>query len=252
MNRISYLIAAACSLTAVAAGGCSSTPAKTASTIAGSVAQASFPKAVSAITVKSDSGKTSTVAVGSDGKFSAQLEKGASYQFFLGDDGKSIPIVLKSDQDRLQTQVHVKAGGASLNIGSVRYWGGVTTAEAKVITAPGAASKSCVGGVFANSSQPCASGVSPAVCSDEDDDDGESNDDHGDHADSPEEQGADCVDGLDATTHQVCDGGPEANSTSADKSTDVDATASVGVPESNVPDDVGCDDEEDDDGEEAD
>lgn len=250
MNRLSHLIAAACSLTAMAAGGCSTTAAPTASTLAGSVAQASFPKAVSAITMKTDSGKTSTVTVGTDGKFTVQLEKGASYQLFLGEDGKSIPIVLKSDQDRLQTQVHVKAGGASLNIGSVRYWGGAAKSEAKVITAPGGSSKACVAGVFADSSQPCASGVSTAVCTEGDD--GETNDDHGDHADSNEEQGVDCVDGLDAATHQPCDGGPEANPTSADTSTDVDAASPMGVPESNVPSEVGCGDEEGDDGEAAD
>jgi hypothetical protein len=218
---------------------------KTSSTLAGSVAQATFPRAVSAITVKSDAGKTSTVAVGADGRFSIDLEKGAGYQLFLGADGKSIPVVLRSDQDRLQTQVHVSSGGASLSIGSVRYWGGASTSEAKVVTGPAAAGKTCVGGVYENSSQPCASGVSAAVCTDADDE--EDDDGDGDHGDeSADEQGADCVDGLDAVTHQPCDGGPAANST------DADASSEVGVPEHNVPDDVGCGEEEDDDGETAD
>lgn len=245
MNRITYFLAAACALTVVASGGCSSTAVKTSSTLAGSVAQASFPKAVSAITVKSDAGKTSTVAVGADGRFSVELEKGAGYQLFLGADGKSIPIVLKSDQDRLQTQVHVKSGGASLSIGSVRYWGGTPTSEAKVVTEPGSTGKTCVDGVYANSSQPCASDVSTAVCAESDDEDSDGDhQDHGDDAD--DEEGADCVDGLDAATHQPCDGGPAANST------DADAASEMGVPEHNVPDDVGCGEEEDDDGETAD
>jgi hypothetical protein len=245
MNRLSCSIVAACSIAAMASGGCSSTAAKTASTVTGSVAQASFPKPVSAITVKSDAGKTSSIAVGTDGKFSVDLEKGAGYQLFLGADGKSIPVVLKSDQGRLQTQVHVKAGGASLSLGSVRYWGGATTSEARDVTAPGTDNKACVGGVFANSSQPCASGVSAAVCSESDDE--ETDDDQGDHADSSnEDPGVDCVDGLDAATHQPCDGGPEANPT------DVDDATEVGIPESNVPDEIGCGEEEDDDGEEAD
>jgi hypothetical protein len=243
MNRTSCLIAAICSLSALASGGCSGAAAPTSSTITGSVAQASFPKPVSAITVKSDAGKTSTVAVGADGRFSVTLEKGAGYQLFLGADGKSMPIVLKSDQSRLQTQVHVKSGGASLSIGSVRYWNGGSRAEAKVLTPTSAGGAACVKGVFANSSQPCASGVAAATCSDEGDDedsDGEQADEQGG------ESGADCVDGIDSTTHQSCDGGPAANPT------DATSADEVGVPESNVSDDLGCGDEEDDDGEEAD
>jgi hypothetical protein len=242
MNRNSCLIAALCSLAAVASGGCSGAPAPTASTITGSVAQASFPKPVSAITVKSDAGKTSTVAVGADGRFSVTLEKGAGYQLFLGADGKSMPIVLRSDQARLQTQVHVKSGGASLSIGRVRYWNGGATSEAKVLTPTGAAASSCVNGLFANSSQPCASGVAAATCSESDDDDsdGEQADDQGG------DQGADCVDGIDSTTHQSCDGGPAANPT------DASTADEVGVPESNISDNLGCADEGDDDGEEAD
>jgi hypothetical protein len=249
MNRTSRLIAAICSLAAVASGGCSGAAAPTASTITGSVAQASFPKPVSAITVKSDAGKTSTVAVGADGRFSVTLEKGAGYQLFLGADGKSMPIVLKSDQTRLQTQVHVKSGGASLNIGSVRYWNGGSTAEAKVITpaSPG----SCVNGVFANSTQPCASGVAAATCSEEGDDE-ESDDDGADEQGG--DQGADCVDGIDSTTHLSCDGGPAANPTDATAAEPTDASTAdeMGVPESNVSDDLGCGDDEGDDGEETD
>ena len=245
MNRLSFLVAGACALAAVSSAGCSGASAPTTSTLAGSVAQGSFPKAVSAITVKSDTGKTSTIAVGADGRFSVTLEKGAGYQLFLGADGKSIPIVLKSDQARLQTQVHVKSGGASLNIGSVRYWGGASTSEAKVITGPATGAKSCVGGVFANTSQPCAGGTSTAVCGEGDDEESDG-DQGGDTSDEKgADSGADCVDGLDATTKQPCDGGPAANPT------DADTASEVGVPEMNLPGDLGCG-EQDDDGEEAD
>jgi len=250
MNRLSFLLAGACALAAVSSSGCSGAPAPTSSTLTGSVAQASFPKAVSAITVKSDAGKTSTVAVGADGRFSITLEKGAGYQLFLGADGKSIPIVLKSDQARLQTRVHVKSGGASLNIGSVRYWGGASTSESKVITGPATGAKSCVSGVFANTSQPCANGASAAVCGEgdgeeSDGDNGGDNHNGDNHGEQGADSGADCVDGLDATTKQPCDGGPAANPT------DADPASEIGVPEMNVPGDLGCG-EEGDDGEEAD
>lgn len=245
MNRSLFLLAATSAFAALASSGCSGAG-PTTSTITGTVAQASFPKPVSAITVKSDAGKTSTVAVRADGRFSAALEKGAGYQLFLGADGKSIPVVLKSDQARLQTQIHVKAGGASVDIGSVRYWNGGATSEAKVIAGSTTAAKTCSGGVFANSSQPCASGIAAATCSEEDDEDSDGED--------ADEQGADCVDGIDSTTHQACDGGPAANPTNASEATDAtdaDGASEMGVPESNVPDSIGCDDE-DDDGEEAD
>ena len=246
MNRLTFVLATPSAFAAVASSGCSGAPAPTASTITGTVAQASFSKPVSKITVKSDAGKTSTVAVGADGRFSVALQKGAGYQLFLGADGKSIPVVLKSDQARLQTQIHVKSGGASLSIGSVRYWNGGATSEAKVIPGSTTAAKTCTGGVFANSSQPCANGVAAATCSD---DDGEESD-----GENAGEQGADCVDGIDSTTHQACDGGPAANPTSgaeATDATDADGASEMGVPESNAPDTIGCGDD-DDDGEEAD
>ena len=251
MNRISFLFATTAAVAAVAAGGCSGAAAPTASTLTGSVSQASFKKPVSAITVKSDAGKTTTVAVGADGRFSVALEKGAGYQLFLGADGKSIPVVLKSDGARLQTQIHVKAGGAGLDIGSVRYWNGGVTSEAKVIAGATPAAKTCTGGVFANSSQPCASGVAAATCGEGDDEESDGEHADGEHADGEhaDEQGADCVDGIDSTTHQACDGGPTANATDV---TDADAASEMGVPERNVPDDIGCDDQEGDDGEEAD
>jgi hypothetical protein len=241
MKRASSIVLALTALTALAAGGCSTTPAATSSTLVGSIAQASFPKAVSAITVKSSSGKTSTVAIAADGKFSVKLDKGAKYQLFLGPDGKSIPLVLKSGQGRLETQVNVRSGGASLAMGSVRYWGGGGTTMAKVIAGSGASSTACVNGVFANSTQPCASSVATAVCSD----DGEENDDGEQGADTGE-QGADCVDGIDAATKQPCDGGPAANET------DADPEQEMGVPENDVSGDVGCGGDEEDDGESAD
>ena len=136
----------------------------------------------------------------------------------------------------------MKAGGASLSIGSVRYWNGGAASQAKVLTPTGAGAGSCVNGLFANSAQPCASGVAAATCG-EGDDEGSDGEQAGDQGG---DQGADCVDGVDSTTHQSCDGGPAANPT------DASTADEVGVPESNISDDLGCADEEDDDGEAAD
>ncbi|MEP7120897.1 MAG: hypothetical protein ABJE95_08310, partial [Byssovorax sp.] len=167
MKHFSRILLAVTALATSAAGGCSSTPVATSSTLVGSVAQASFPKAVSAITLKSSTGKTSTVAVAADGKFSLKLEKGAKYQLFLGPDGKSIPLVLKSGQGRLETQVNVKSGGASVALGSIRYWGGGGMVAAKVIAGTSTNASKCVNGVFAGTAQPCASGNAAEVCSDD-------------------------------------------------------------------------------------
>lgn len=88
-------------------------PAPTTSTLTGSIAQESFAAPVKAITVTSDKGKTTTAAVDTNGKFSISLEKGATYRLFLGEDGKSTPVILNSDQGRLVTAAHVRSGGAN-------------------------------------------------------------------------------------------------------------------------------------------
>ncbi|APR78572.1 Hypothetical protein A7982_03919 [Minicystis rosea] len=148
------------------------------------------------------------------------------------------PLVLRSNKGHLETMVAVKSIGASVDIGVVRFRAALTARSRIAPITPGAAGKAV---------QACSAG----------DGDGETNDDGG----------ADCVDGIDAQTKQVCDGGPQANSTSdgasdgetnddadtetaddandadaetADDASSADPTHAMGVPDLEVPSSIGC------------
>lgn len=204
-------------LTGALLASCSAGP--TASTLTGTVQQASFASPVTKITVRAGT-TTRTVPVNAAGRFSVSLDKGASYQLLIAQPGGDVPIILRRGAGRLDTTVTVKAGGATVALGNVTYW------------------KNAV------ATPPAAVQVAAQVCSDGDD--GEENDD----------SGVDCVDGIDSATGQACDGGPAANQNDGEQTdsevedTDCDATDAMGLPENDMPDSVGCDDsdgEEDDD-----
>lgn len=252
-------------------GGCGQ-PAPTTSTLTGSIAQQSFAVPVKAITVTSDQGKTTKAAVGANGEFSISLEKGATYRLFLGDDGKSTPVILNSAQGQLVTTAHVRSGGANVNIGSVRFWQGDASAPASVPpldpstssnvvpTTPPTVTPQCVNGLVEGSTKPCATDTAAASCADaEEGDDGEhAGDGDGEHADDSAATGGECVDGTNSVTHQPCDGGPAANQDDGesadgpDQASLADPTQAMGIPEHNVATDLGCDEEDDGDDEEKD
>lgn len=212
--------------------GCSKPAPSTVSNVAGTLALESFPSAVHQITVVDKNGQKTRVAVGKDGSFSVPLAAGSSYRLFLSDDGSALPMVLSSRGGKLAGTVHVVSGGAKVNVGKVQYWAGLTAGRGAVLPAFPAASEVC---------------------------DGEENDD-GEGQDGAGESGADCVDGIDAVTHQECDGGPAANQndgeadSGAEAGDDVDASEPMGVPENGISGDVGCggDDQGDGDGENED
>ena len=99
-------ITALCFLGAIASAiisGCMS-PSPGSSTITGTIDQSTFTAAVSSIAILSDSGAPTTAAVADDGSFTLTLQEGASYRFTLGADD-TIPLVVRSADSRLQTQV---------------------------------------------------------------------------------------------------------------------------------------------------
>jgi len=240
---------------ALGAVGCGSDP-PTTSTVKGHIAQDTFSWKVQRISVVSDKGAASVASVDAHGAFALVLKKGARYQFFLSEDGKTTPIVIKSDDGRLETALEVQSGGATVDIGSVRFWPGTSPVRSRM-TSPGAPTRSvvsgtpttggsgaCVGGSIEGTAQPCASGVAPLVCEDVDDEEG---DDDGDNHE--------CEDGIDPNGNS-CDGGPEANKDDGAggaqeaELTDASASDAVGVPALNLPEKLGCGDGED--GEEGD
>lgn len=219
--------------------GCGSDP--TESTLQGTLDAASFTATVSVITAENDEGVRTTAPVEADGGFSLVLAKGAGYRFFLGDDGRSIPLVLRNNNGgRLETGVEIDTGGATVSMGSVRFWPGVpaqpTSFERMSVLGSGSVDTkaACTAGVFEGSSMPCASGAAPVACEDVDDDDDE-----------------ECEDGVDPNGDE-CDGGPAANQTGANEigtanqaGKDASPYDALGVVELNVPREIACDDDDD-------
>lgn len=216
--------------------GCSKPAPSTVSNVAGTLALESFPSAVHQITVVDKNGQKTRVAVGKDGSFSVPLAAGSSYRLFLSDDGSALPMVLSSRGGKLAGTIRVVSGGAKVDLGKVQYWAGLSAGGGAVLPALPAASGACDGE------------------ENDDGDDGENQDGAGDG--QTDESGADCVDGIDAVTHQECDGGPAANQNDgeAEAGDEVDESAPMGVPENGISGDVGCggDDQGDGDGENED
>lgn len=222
--------------------GCGSSP--TTSTVKGTIAQETFSPRVHKITVVNDKGNSSVASVDASGAFSLVLAKHARYQFFLSEDGKSMPIVIKSDDGRLETALEVKGGGATADMGSVRFWPGTQIASGRQINVsqPGPVTTigggACVSGKIEGTDQPCASGEATLVCEDVDDEDSDDEEDGDNH---------ECEDGIDPNGN-YCDGGPAANQDNGEQgaeATDVSSADAIGVPELNLPESLGCGGEDD-------
>jgi hypothetical protein len=231
-----WAAAAVALLSGCSAGG-------TESTITGTIDQRTFPSAVEQISVISDEG-TTTVDVASDGAFTLTLAEGATYRFALGPDGSGTPLVVRSQRGRLETQVTITGGEASLDMGLVRFWGGSqgtassdieatpranTTPPTTELTPPivddGTLIGSCVDGVVEGTSQPCASGEAEVVCPEKE---------HGDHPGRKGRHGKHGGKGGKKGHHG------DATSIADDPSTDVSSAEPVAIPELNLPLGIGC------------
>ena len=204
----------------------------TTSTVTGSIAQATFPSPVTRVTVVSDTGARSTVAVDAADRFRIVLAEGASYRLFLSD-GEGTPLVVRSENGRLETALAITSGGASADIGAVRYWRGTPKTRSRALSSTlsmlPASAGPCHDGFIEGTSEPCASGTAGAVCADEGKR-GHCHGGHGHHAgewgEHADEQGE----------HEDEQGGH------ADEGSDARADQPMGVPEMNLPASIGCGD----------
>jgi hypothetical protein len=241
--------------------GCGTSPSSTTSTIQGTIDQASLPSPISSLTVSKSDGTSRTVAVDAVGRFTIALDPGASYRLFLGADGHTVPVAVRSTSGALGERLTITSAGASVNIGTVRYWHGTTPSLAlpgspesvshptmrisaapdgvtpyiltglpTVPTTPSLSSPNgCVNGVL-STGQPCATESAPVKCADEDGDDDLH---HG---------GCMHMGGDSAGEHHDGDGN---RGGVADADDDVDSSAPFGVAGLNVSGDIGCDDDHD-------
>lgn len=207
--------------------GCGSAEPGT-STITGTLDQASFPAPVESIAVISDSAAPTSVAVAADGSFSIGLTEGQSYRFTLGADG-TVPLILRTEGDRLQTMIKITGGDARVDIGKVRFWAGSAASSgagainAVPETEPGTTTTedACVDGLMSRSGQPCAIGEAIVTCEESGDHDGMRKPHHGmGHGDRPPP--------------------PESEEITFDAATDASREQAVAIPERTLATGIGC------------
>lgn len=207
-------------LGAAALTGCNSaTTSATASELTGSIDQASFPAAITSITVARDDGTTSISPVLSDGSFTALLESGGTYRLLLSADGTGTPVVLDAGGGRLRTEIQVTSGGGAVEIGTVRYWDPRVASESQALetsTTETPTTPTCTDGLIAGTAQPCAGTTAAVDCSVADD------------------MSSGCPD-LGATDPTAASGATEAASAN-----DADAALPMGVPAANAPAQITC------------
>ena len=223
---------------------CGKNPGSPSSTVTGKIEQASFPSPVVQLTVIENDGTSAVVHVDAAGRFSLKLAPQTTYRVFAGADGATIPLVVRTDGGLLGASIDVKSAGASVDVGSVRYWAGSVTPYARriVLGSQAPVADSCVDGTMM-SGQPCAVDSATVTCpsDDADDEDGDRGDETGGEGDG----GVDCQDGIDPQGNP-CDGGPSANGDdggtaveSADEQT-VDGAQPIAVVSLNLPHSVSC------------
>ncbi len=237
-------------LLGVLSGACAQTASQP---IGGKVLQSSFPKAVrQAVVLDAKDAIVASADVADDGAFALDVPVGAGLRIaFAAEKGQPV-LIFPRKGGSIDSRFDVKASAStSFDLGSVRYVGDANSA---------AFSFGATQALTADDDGECEDGhdQSGAVCVDDDDDEGASceADDDGEaddgEADGEEDDdGVDCVDGIDAATGAECDGGPGANQDDGEEDDDDDAAASdAAVADHNLPASLGCDDgEEDDDGE---
>ena len=223
ITQLLKTLSAGALLGAAALAGCTTaTTSSTASELTGSIDQATFPAAVTSITVARDDGTTAITPVLADGTFSALLESGGTYRLLLSADGAGTPIVLDAGGGRLRTEIQVTSGGGAVALGTVRYWDpsvgskgqALKTTVTTTTTMP--ATTTCTNGVIAGTSQPCAGTAAPVDCS------------------VANDMSNGCPD-LGATDPTAASG-----ATAATSANDADAHRLRGVPAANAPTQITC------------
>lgn len=210
---------ALCSVAALTGCNSGSTTSSTASELTGSIDQASFPAALTAITVARDDGTTASVPVLDDGSFTALLESGGTYRLLLSADGTSTPVVLDASGGRLRTEIQVTSGGGNVDIGSVRYWDPTIASKSQALettTTVTPTTPTCTDGVISGTAQPCAGTTAAVDCS------------------VANDMSNGCPD-LGETDPTAASG-----ATAATSANDADAALPMGVPVANAPAQITC------------
>jgi len=208
--------------------------------VTGTVERSSFPRQPRQLTVEAVGASRHTIDLESDGSFQVALAAGGTYRLLLSPGGDRWPLTLRSGIGRLDTTVFVATGGASANVGRVRFWPGGTEGRAAIV---GTEPATCSGGELP-SGEPCAVGEATISCPSKGHGNGRGSkrgrhgDHHDDDGDDDRREEAACHDGIDADG-QECNGGPTAF--------DASAFEAQAIPTTNLPDVLACAEHDDDD-----
>jgi hypothetical protein len=165
MNRSAlFLPSAGALLVGFAAAGCTTAPAP--STLSGTLEQASFPAPVANVTLLKSDGTLHVAAVNAVGRFTIALDAGATYQVFLGRDGQSVPLAVRSAALPYGSRFTVTSDGATGDLGTIRFHDG-SIQPRELVLAQGVApiTNLCSAGVLGATGIPCTTSDATIACS---------------------------------------------------------------------------------------
>ncbi|MBI5487477.1 MAG: hypothetical protein HY905_09105 [Deltaproteobacteria bacterium] len=225
----SWLVAAIpVALLAAAGSGCASEPGP--HVVSGTLALSSFPEPIWAVHVVQAGGSVTGTVVAADGTFTLTIPPGQGYRIELvGGSGRPVLVFPRAAGD-IEASFAVRGGGTPFDLGLVRYVGDPLSHTYAYLAAtgdPAGADVECEDGIDA---------ATGAVCVDDDDEEGAGECDEEEEEEGDDSVDGECVDGFDAVTGAPC--------------VDEDAEplpAEAAVAEHNLPPELGCGDEEDDD-----
>ena len=263
MRKLQFLILLVVSV--LFFGACSETQAPSTSgakqLITGQAALSTFPDGVTGVRVVQGAEVIATGDVASDGTFSLNVPKGVNYRVEILQNGEPVTLVFPRAAGGVEGNFDVKGAGTAFNLGTVRYIGDPSASTFRFkrstsqlmseqadpgATDPGATDPGATdpGATDPGTTDPemnevdedeeCEDGVDStgAICIDDDHDD----DDGGICEDDGEDEHEDAEDGTE---------GEEETAEAEDEEEPVITEAAV--PEHNIPEAVGCENDDDDD-----
>lgn len=222
---------------AAAVASCGGLTTRTDSTVQGHLDVASFPSTPTAIQARDEHGNVVQAALNA-GQFSLKLPQGHKYQLDVLMSGGQEPVVFPRGDGSLDLDFKISGAGAVVQLGAIHHFDSAPIGGFVIKTTASGEGEvgECVDGTIMGSGEACVDDDAKATC-----EAGDDNEQEGEHQDADESDGdGECENGVDLATGAACVDEPEA-----------DPTKPMAVAEHNAPEDVGgCDDEEEEDGEE--
>jgi hypothetical protein len=221
-KRLAFAVFIGVFATACANGGGAPSPAA-GQLVTGQLALATFPGSVSAVNVTDAKGVVSQSSVAADGGFALEIAPGSGYRVEFLAGSETVGLIFPQ-QDGSRSTFTIASGGASFDVGTVRYVGDPKTQEYLVKSAGSSSTTGTVDAPLPGNGEQdgdsdeveCEDGVDPntgSICVEDDDSQRAG-------ICEPDTDDIDCEDGFDANTGTACaeddDGEEEADDDAAD------------------------------------